>query len=110
MPKAEAPYTAALRKFQRDYFGMMLQTNGWNVSRVAELAGMDRCSVYRICKVLGLMIPKRQEGRPGLKPRPVKVNGVEYPSVQEAMRRTGWNAQKVYAKNEKNETELAVSA
>jgi len=44
-----------LRKFQRDYFGMLLATNGGNVTRVAQLAGMDRTYLYRLFLRLGLV-------------------------------------------------------
>ena len=50
-----SPYKQALRKFQRDYFGMLLATNGGNVTRVAQLAGMDRTYLYRLFLRLGLV-------------------------------------------------------
>jgi two-component system nitrogen regulation response regulator NtrX len=53
-------FRQATLAFEREYLARKLRENGFNVSRTAKKLGLDRTSVHRKIKQLGLAA---QEGR-----------------------------------------------
>ena len=74
--ESQGHYKQALRKFQRDYFGMMLATNGGSVTRVAAQAGINRTHLYRILWSLGLKAMPVQSN--GTRPSNLKTGTVSF--------------------------------
>ncbi|GAB4260982.1 sigma-54-dependent transcriptional regulator [Deferrisoma sp.] len=47
----------ARRQFERDYIARHLEEAGWNVPQAAEALGVDRSSLYKKMKELGIEVP-----------------------------------------------------
>ena len=47
-------FRRAILAFEREYLARKLRENGYNVSRTAERLGMDRTSIHRKIKQLGI--------------------------------------------------------
>ncbi len=51
---AEEPLQEAVRRFERAYIGRLLQAHQWHRSKVADILGIDRRTLFRKIKSLGL--------------------------------------------------------
>ncbi len=69
------PYKEAKRRFRQEYLARMLNQNYGNVSRVAELVGMDRRSLHRIIQEAEIDVDKIRSDM--LKPQYVKETWVK---------------------------------
>jgi DNA-binding NtrC family response regulator len=50
----DIPLKAARNIFERQYFNYHLESNNRNIAKVAELAGLERTTLYRKLKDLGI--------------------------------------------------------
>ena len=60
-PAFDQPLREARDAFERAYFEYHLGKEGGNISRVAEIVGLERTHLYRKLKQLGVRLTRREE-------------------------------------------------
>ena len=60
-PAFDQPLREARDAFERAYFEYHLGKEGGNISRVAEMVGLERTHLYRKLKQLGVKLTRRDE-------------------------------------------------
>ncbi len=58
----ELPLREARDRFERQYFERLMLRTGGNMSRAAELSGVERTHLYRKLKQLGVSVSRKQPG------------------------------------------------
>lgn len=58
----ELPLREARDRFERQYFERLMLRTGGNMSRAAELSGVERTHLYRKLKQLGVNVSRKQPG------------------------------------------------
>jgi len=59
----DQPLREAREQFERDYFLHQLQINGGNISKLAQVAGMERTHLYRKLRSLGVNIKHEKNSK-----------------------------------------------
>jgi two-component system nitrogen regulation response regulator NtrX len=56
---SEADYRLAREQFERSFFTRQLEENDWNISRTADVVGLERSNLHRKMKQLGIRNPDK---------------------------------------------------